>query len=287
MSASLRARRPSLLRLGLWVAALAAAAAACRQQPPALVLATTTSVVNSGMLDRLLPIFQENHGIRVRTLPVGSGRALRMLEVGQADAAISHAPRLEADVLSRHPDWVYRKAFYNDFLIVGPADDPAAVAGAGDVLDAMRRLAASGARWVSRGDGSGTHEREKELWTAAGVSVPADRVIASGSGMGATLRVTNEMTAYTLTDRGTFEQLSPQIVLREVYKGDARLLNTYAVLAPSSNPRGTAFADWLTAGEGRETLERLIRDGTLKGFRIWPEDVPGSRPDAVPFRPGS
>jgi len=271
-----------------WAAlALLFAAATCRAQPPALVLATTTSVANSGLLDKLLPAYEQARGLRIQTLPVGSGRALRMLELGQADVAISHAPRLEARALARHDDWTYRKVLYNDFLIAGPAGDPVSAAAAADALDAMRRIAAGGARWVSRGDESGTHEREKELWTAAGASVPADRLITSGQGMGATLRVASEMTAYTLTDRGTFERLAPRVALREIFEGDARLLNTYAVLARASNDRGAAFARWLAEGDGRETLERLIAAGALQGFSVWPAGVPGLRPDAVPFPTGS
>lgn len=272
----------------VWYVALAlSAAVACRAQPPALVLATTTSVANSGLLDAVLPAYERTHGVRVQTLPVGSGRALRMLELGQADVAISHAPGLEALALAAHDDWTYRKVFYNDFLIVGPGDDPASVAGAADALDALRRIATSGARWVSRGDESGTHEREKTLWRAAGLSVPADRLITSGSGMGATLRVTNEMTAYTLTDRGTFQQLAPQLAIRELHAGDPRLLNTYAVLARASSERGPAFARWLSSGGGREALERLIASGALRGFDLWPAAAPDDRPDALPFPAGS
>lgn len=290
MSATVRGQpRTANRRPGWWVAvlALACAAGACRSAPPAVVLATTTSVANSGLLDRLLPGYERGHDIRVQVLPVGSGRALRMLELEQADVAISHAPALETGFLARHRDWTYRKVLYNDFLIVGPAGDPASIGPAGDVLDALRRVAASGARWVSRGDESGTHQRERELWSAAGAAVPADRLITSGSGMGATLRAASEMSAYTLTDRGTFEQLAPQIASRELYSGDSRLLNTYAVLARGSSGNGRAFADWLAGGEGRETLERLIDSGELKGFNLWPSGAPADRPDAMPVTSGS
>jgi len=257
-------------------------AAGCREQPPAIVLTTTTSVVNSGLLDRLVPAYERESGRHVRALPVGSGRALRLLEVGQADAVISHAPQQEAEALSRHRDWSYRKVLYNDFLIAGPPGDPAGVRAAADAADALRRIAASGSRWVSRGDESGTDEREKQLWQAAGGSPAVERLVTSGQGMGATLRVASEMEAYTLTDRGSFEQLAPRLGLVEIYSGDARLLNTYAVLAASANPEGSAFAAWLAEGGGRRELERLIASGDLRGFLIWPSDSPGASPDAVP-----
>ena len=255
---------------------------ACRPQPPATVLATTTSLANSGLLDQLLPAYERESGMRVQTLPVGSGRAIRMLELGQADVVISHAPRQESEALAKHADWSYRKVLYNDFLIAGPADDPAGVARAADAADALRRIAASPSRWVSRGDESGTHERETELWQSAGASPAADRLVTSGQGMGTTLRVASEMDAYTLTDRGTFDQLAPRIDLKEVYSGGMRLLNTYAVLSPGSNRAGSAFASWLAEGNGRKQLERLIAGGALRGFHIWPADRPGERPDALP-----
>lgn len=253
-------------------------------QAPSLVLATTTSVANSGLLDKVVPAFERETGTRVQILPVGSGRALRMLELGQADVVISHAPRQEAAARAQHPDWTYRKVLYNDFLIAGPADDPAGAAGASDALDAMRRIAGSGASWVSRGDESGTHERETELWSAAGVSVGGDRLVISGQGMGGTLRVASEIDAYTLTDRGTFEQLAPRLALKALYEGDARLLNTYAVLTRGPDSAGRSFASWLAEGAGRDALERLLNSGEVRGFTLWPADSPGERPDALPRR---
>jgi tungstate transport system substrate-binding protein len=257
--------------------------AACGGQPPAIVLATTTSVANSGLLDRLLPRYEEQTGVRVRVLPVGSGRALRLLEVGEAEVAITHAPQQESTALGRHPDWTYRKVFYNDFLIAGPPDDPATVAKAPDILGALQRIASHGSRWVSRGDESGTHEREKELWRLAGAHPDSDRLVISGQGMGNTLRVASEMGAYTLTDRGTFEQLAPQIRLKELYTGDTRLLNTYAILTTGSTPPANRFAEWVSDGEGRGVLAGLIANGTLRGFSLWPSDRPRDRPDALPF----
>lgn len=257
--------------------------AACGRQPPGIVLATTTSVSNSGLLDRLLPGYEEQNGVRLRVLPVGSGRALRLLEMAEVDVAITHAPQQESMALGRHPEWTYRKVFFNDFLIAGPPDDPANVAKARGAAAALQGIAAHGSRWVSRGDESGTHEREKELWQLAGAYPAVDRVVTSGQGMGNTLRVASELGAYTLTDRGTFEQLAAQIELKELHSGDTRLLNTYAILTTGANPAADRFADWVSDGVGRDTLAGLIASGTLRGFSLWPTGKPRDRPDALPF----
>jgi tungstate transport system substrate-binding protein len=158
----------------------------CRSSLPPLVLATTTSVANSGLLDRVLPAYEAQP---VRAIQVGSGRALSMLETGGADVVISHAPEREARVISEHPTWFYRKILYNDFLIVGPSADPASIAGLTDAVTAMKRLLESHQRFLSRGDESGTHERERQLWAAAGVAPNPDQVIVAGAGMGQTLRI--------------------------------------------------------------------------------------------------
>jgi tungstate transport system substrate-binding protein len=258
------------------------AAAACAPRPPAIVLATTTSVANSGLLDRLLPAYESQSAVSVRVLPVGSGRALRLLELGEADVAITHAPQHETRALARHSNWSYRKIFFNDFLIAGPPDDPVNVEKARDVAAALKSIASHGAKWVSRGDESGTHEREAELWQLAGVQPSDDQVVISGQGMGNTLRVASEMAAYTLTDRGTFEQLAPRLKLKELHSGDARLLNSYAIVT-ATNADAARFAAWLSDGAGREALAVLIESGVLRGFKLWPGDRPRDRPEALPF----
>jgi tungstate transport system substrate-binding protein len=247
-----------------------------------LVLATTTSVAGSGLLDHLLPLYEAHAGVAVRVHAVGSGRALKMLGDGKADVAISHAPVLERLALTEHAGWTYRKIAYNDFLIVGPEADPAGVRAATDVLDAFRRLAAAAPRWVSRGDHSGTHEREQALWTAARVRPRQDRVITTGQGMSGSLRIASEMTAYTLVDRGTFEQLAPRIRVQEVFSGDPALVNTYAVMAPADGP-AAPFVEWLSRGEGRARMEALFEAGTIPGFTRWPADRRATAPEDLPF----
>jgi len=271
---------------GLAAAGLVGCAAPDR--PPAIVLATTTSVANSGLLESLLPAFERDAHIQVRVHMVGSGLALRFLEQGQADVAISHAPSTEAKILAANPGWSYRKIMYNDFLLAGPAADPALVGESVSIADAMRRLAGAGARFVSRGDESGTHARERELWALAGVTPLPDHLVVTAQGMSATLRVAGELGAYTLTDRATFNAVGEAFGVVPLREGDAALLNTYAVLVDPGGPNLKAreparrFADWLADGTGRS----LIADFRIKGrpaFVVWPESRPRDTPEALPF----
>jgi tungstate transport system substrate-binding protein len=251
-----------------------------------LDLATTTSVVHSGLLDTLLPAFESETSIAVRVHQAGSGRALVMLAERRTDVVISHAPDAEARALQKAPGWWYCKIMYNDFVIVGPADDPARAAAAGGAADAMRRVAASEALFVSRGDESGTHERERALWTAAGSQPPTGRLVAAGQGMGGTLRVASAMNGYALTDRATFTQLANSLHLEILVEGDPLLLNTYAVLVdPDGGPRAAhamRFGRWLAEGRGRELVAAYRLRTGLAGFHVWPADRPRSRPSDLP-----
>ena len=189
------------MRFGYVFVACGLALSACAQ-PPAepLVLATTTSVGNSGLLETLLPAFERHHGPAVRSHLVGSGLALKMLESGDVDVVISHAPAAEAAALSSHPAWRYQKVMFNDFVLVGPPADPAGVRQAVDTPDAMRRIARSTARFLSRGDQSGTHEREEALWQSAGARPGEGQLVVAGAAMGATLRIASETESYSLSD---------------------------------------------------------------------------------------
>lgn len=254
--------------------------------PPAepLVLATTTSVGNSGLLEAILPAFERERGLTVRAHLVGSGLALKMLADRNADVVISHAPDTEAQSLREHPGWQYRKIMFNDFILVGPPGDPAHLAGSTDVRDAMRRIARSSSTFVSRGDHSGTHEREERLWTLAAARPSGNRLVAAGAGMGSTLRVASETGAYTLTDRATYAQHASAIRLEIVFEGGPDLLNTYAVVVDPSGPRARdarAFAEWLATGEGR----RLIQTYEINHqpvFTVWPEHRPANSPSDTP-----
>lgn len=248
-----------------------------------LVLATTTSVGNSGLLDVLLPAWQAEQGVEVRVSLAGSGRALRMMEEGLADVAISHAPSTEAEFLARHPRWLYSKIMFTDFVLVGPDDDPSGVRGAGNIAEAMRRIAAGGVVFVSRADQSGTHEREEALWRFAGVTPRGDRVIRSGAGMATTLRQTDERGGYTLADRPTFDQLSERLRLSILFAGGPELLNPYAVLASGLDARARRFAEWLASGRGRTLIARFQVRGGRAAYQVWPDNRERHRPEATPF----
>jgi tungstate transport system substrate-binding protein len=248
------------------------------QQPRTLDIATTTSVQNSGLLEALLPHFG---AATVRVHAAGSGRALEMLKDRVVDLVISHAPEAEARYLAAHPRWTYRKLAFNRFVLVGPPTDPAGVKSTNDVLDALQRIAQSSVDFVSRGDGSGTHEREQMLWKQAGAGPSTGRLLVSGQSMAITLRQAHEKRAYTLTDEATFWQFQKQLDLAVVSEGDALLLNTYAVIYPRDIDAAARFAEWLTRGEGR----RRIGDHRIEGrvaFQVWPEGCPDTRPEALP-----
>lgn len=245
--------------------------AGCRAPESPLVLATTTSVANSGLLDPLLADFHNEHGIVVRTHLVGSGLALRMLAQGDADIALTHAPDTEAAYLGDHPDWRHRKIMSNDFVLVGPPSDPAQAGGVA-VDQAMRRIAHADVRFISRGDNSGTHEREDQLWRIANSRPPPPRLVAAGAGMGSTLRVASETASYTLTDRATYLQLAADLHLTILVEGGPLLLNVYSVVVPPAGPRAAearTFFEWLSRGGGRTTID-AYRIGGVQAFRAWP-----------------
>lgn len=273
-------------RLFPWLAAVFAVAIGCAQPPPRdLTIATTTSVGNSGLLDELLAAYRQQHGVSVQVHLVGSGRALAMLASGGADVVMSHAPEAEAAALATHPGWWYRKFMFNDFVIVGPSSDVAGVRGAAGAAEGMRRIAESGARFISRGDESGTHEREEQLWEQAGTRPEGDRLVIAGAGMGSTLRVTSEAGAYTLTDRATFSQHAARLRLVILFQNDPRLVNTYAVLGDPESPRAAearVFGEWLATGAGRAVISAYRVAGTGAGYEPWPLDRSGNRPENLP-----
>jgi tungstate transport system substrate-binding protein len=259
------------------------ASACASDSKPDVRISTTTSVQNSDLIDSLRPVFLKSSGMRMSVFSTGSGRALQLLESGESDVAISHAPQAEQQFLARHPEWSYRKFAYNRFIVVGPPDDPAKLAQATDVIDAFRRIADSEARFVSRGDQSGTHEREELFWAAAGRKPEGIRLIVSGRGMAQALRHANEARAYTLTDEPTFSQLRSSLQLLPLVVGDARLLNTYAVIWPANNANGVTFSDWLLSPQGIDQLKRFKVDGQ-RAYEPWPRDCPHQIPSDIPCR---
>lgn len=269
----------------LWTAfvLLAALTSACSRQaaePKTIDIATTTSVVNSGLMEVLLPLFEKETGLTVRVHAAGSGRALAMLEDGTVDLVISHAPQAESRMLAAHPDWRYQKIATNRFVVVGPPSDPAQVREAKDVVDAFARVAKSRSYFLSRGDDSGTHERERELWAAAKITPESSRLLTSGAGMGATLRQADAQSAYTLSDDATFMQLRKGLALEPLLTGDPRLVNSYAVIFRTVSPPVQRFAAWLFEGSGRTAIASFTIAGDLL-FEVWPATCPGSHPTAL------
>lgn len=224
---------------GTVLAAVTVLLAACGAGDDELLLATTTSVNDSGLLDELVPLFEEESGINVKVIAVGTGAALRMAELGNTDALFVHAPDDER-ALVESGDVVNRQLVaYNDFLIAGPASDPAGLAGETDIAVALSRIAEAGAAgeasFLSRGDDSGTHKRELALWASAdlaegGLAPGGDWYAESGQGMGASLNIANQRDAYVLTDRATFLALSEVLELVPLAERDPLLINLYSVM---------------------------------------------------------
>lgn len=252
--------------------ALHAAGLAAAQAPPRLVVATTTSVRDAGLLAALLPAFEAESGRRVELIAVGSGAALRLGARGEADAVVSHAPEEEARLVAAGALVDRRPFAVGWFVLVGPADDPAGVASATSAVDALGRIAAASAPWVSRGDESGTHRREQALLRAAGRD-PAARwpgFARTGAGMGPTLLVAGERRAYALADRATFEAFRERTGLVALFAApDPALRNEYAVLRPASgghprrrgDPEGARrFAEFLLAPETAARIAAFGRD---------------------------
>jgi len=263
-----------------------AVAAGCRSRPEVVRMATTTSVENSGLLAEILPEFTKQRHITVEVLAVGSGQALNLLRRGEVAVGLTHDPGAEAAALSAAAITGYRKIMFNDFIIVGPQADPAAIARATTAVDAFRKIAESTATFVSRGDTSGTHAREQELWAQANRRPAADRLLDVGQGMGGTLRVASERGGYTLSDRATFEQFRSGLRLMPLFQGGPELVNTYAVftrpgLTGSALATATALADWLADGDGRQRIESFVANGQ-KVFHIWPAGSPRGAPSDLP-----
>jgi len=238
-------------------ALLLCALAGCGSRGEQILLATTTSVQDSGLLDTLVPVFLERTGIRVRVVAVGSGAALRMGADGNADVLLTHAPEGEESLVASGAALARRPFMENHFVIAGPEEDPADVRGAASAADAYRRIAASGAAYVSRGDDSGTHRREKALLHEAGVDAVGSwpGFASTGSGMGGTLQVAGERRAYTLSDLGTFLAFAQRVDLVALSKPSPDLRNVYAVLRV--NPE--RFPGRVNA-EGAQRFEAFLLD---------------------------
>ena len=231
------------------------------QRPP-VILSTTTSTQDSGLLDVLVPLFERQTGYSVKTIAVGTGQALALAARGEADVVLAHAPGLEKKYVADGKMLNRRLVMYNDFVIIGPANDPAKIKGTKKAANAMKAIASTGSRFVSRGDNSGTHTLEKALWKLAGVEPQAGWYIESGQGMGATLGIAADRNAYTLTDRGTYLAFQKRVRLPILLEGDKPLLNIYSVMEvnPSNGPKvntagGNAFADFMVSADVQKIVK--------------------------------
>jgi tungstate transport system substrate-binding protein len=248
-------------------AVIAVAAATAAAQKPAqktIILATTTSTQDSGLLDVLVPAFEKRTGHVVKTISVGSGQAMAMGRKGEADVLLVHSPADEKKMVDEGFAVNRRLVMHNDFMIVGPPADPAKIAGSKTSKEALAKIAAAGAIFVSRGDNSGTHSKEKSIWKKAEIDPEGKPFYQqTGLGMGDTLSVASEKGAYTLTDRGTWLALAKKkrFALAILVEGEPALLNVYHVMEvnparwPKVNAAGArAFGDFMVAEETQKTI---------------------------------
>ena len=220
-----------------------------------IILATTTSTQDSGLLDKLIPIFEKETGYFVKTIAVGSGQAMKMGEKGEADVMLVHSPDAEKKFIEQGYGINRRLVMHNDFLIVGPGADPAKIKGVKSSADALKKIASANALFLSRGDNSGTHAKEKTLWKKAGINPDGQKWFQeTGLGMGQTLNVAAEKKGYTLTDRGTYLAIQKNLGMEILTEGDAALLNIYHVIEvnsakwPKANAEGAkAFSDFMVS----------------------------------------
>jgi tungstate transport system substrate-binding protein len=236
--------------------------AGCTEKPESkiIILATTTSTQDSGLLDVLLPLFEEQTGYRVKTIAVGSGEALTMGSRGDADVLLAHAPAKEKEIVAAGFAINHQVVMHNDFLIVGPEEDPAGINGSKDGAESIAKIARAGARFISRGDNSGTHMREMSLWAAAAIEPAGDWYISTGQGMGATLLIADQKRAYVLTDRGTYLSMELDGLAPHV-EGNPLFLNIYSVMEVNperfpmvDNDGARAFSEFIRGREAQEII---------------------------------
>jgi tungstate transport system substrate-binding protein len=247
-----------------FLAALLCVSFAANAQQRFITVASTTSTEQSGLFKHLLPAFESKTGIQVRVVALGTGQALDMGRRGDADVVFVHARPLEEKFVADGYGVQRQGVMYNDFILVGPKSDPAKVAGSKEILEAFTKIRSARAPFASRGDKSGTHFAEVELWKAAGVDIARDKgpwYRETGSGMGPTLNTASGMNAYALTDRGTWLSFKNRGELVVAVEGDRRLFNQYGVILvnPAKHPHvkkemGQAFIDWLLSREGQDAI---------------------------------
>ena len=275
----MHSQRPTLYAAMAYAVALCALMAAilaltgvqhAHAQPPYIVIQSTTSTQNSGLLDHVLPIFTDESGIEVRVVAVGTGQAIRNAANGDGDVLLVHAKQAEEEFITQGHGVERLDVMYNDFVIVGPEDDPANVSGSDDVVSAFKAIADAQKTFASRGDDSGTHKAERRLWAETGVdvdSVSGTWYRETGSGMGTTLNVGIGMGAYVMTDRATWIAFGNKANHRVLVEKDPRLFNQYGVMlvnpgrhANVNATEGQIFIDWLTGNRGQRAIANFKID---------------------------
>lgn len=241
-----------------------------------LRLSTTTSTENSGLMAVINPVFEEKYDVKIDVIAVGTGKALKIGSRGDVDAVFVHAPAAELAYVAAG-DFIDRRAvMHNDFVLIGPESDPAGIQEAISVEDALQKIMTFKAKFVSRGDDSGTHKKELALWKHAGLAPEGHWYIRAGQGMGAVIKIADEMGAYTLTDRGTQIAFDDKVALKVLYQGDPPLFNPYHIMAvnPNKHPYtnydlALKYIEFITGEEG----QTLIRDFRIKAQPLFYPDV--------------
>lgn len=235
--------------------------AAPAPENPQLKLSTTTSTQDSGLLDAILPVFEEKTGYKVEVIANGTGAAIKLGETGDVDVILVHARAAEDAFVESGFGIDRRDVMYNDFLLIGPADDPAGIKGGTNALEALKKIADSQSTFVSRGDDSGTHKKELAIWKEAGIEPSGSWYNSVGKGMGDTFRMADEMKGYTLIDRATYLANKGDYSLEAMVEGDKVLFNPYGVIAVNPEKHdnvnyegATAFIEWLVSAETQELI---------------------------------
>lgn len=241
-----------------------------------LRLATTTSTDNSGLLNVLHPTFEVSYNVKIDVIAVGTGKALRLGENGDVDILMVHAPDAEKTFIANGFGSARLPVMHNDFVIIGPSNDPAGVKSASGISHAMKKIAGAGTGFISRGDDSGTHKKELSLWQTTGIEPAGGWYLSVGQGMGAVLKIADDRQAYTLSDRGTYLAFTGKIGLEVLYAGDETLFNPYHVilLNEERHPHiksGLArqYADFIRSAEG----QKIIADFRIGGEQLFYPDV--------------
>ncbi len=264
----MRSRKRAATLWIVWLAALAVLLALmawgpAQAQQKNIILSTTTSTQDSGLLEVLIPIFEKNTGYFVKTIAVGSGQAMAMGRKGEADVLLVHSPAAEKKFVAEGYGVNRRIIMHNDFIVVGPPEDPARIKGTKAAAEAFKKIASAGSLFLSRSDKSGTHSKEMAIWKSAGIKPEGKKWYQqTGLGMGQTLNVASEKKGYTLADRGTYLALKKRLGLDILAEGDAILLNVYHVIEvnPAKWPKvnaagGKAFADFMVSKEVQDIVK--------------------------------